>query len=213
MTNVLYYLDLVLADASPKVHEHLAKLKTQVRLSEAIITGLLDVSRTGPAQRSTLRLERLVDEQLEAVGVPPAIRVEREFMPDLPDVRVDSVQVGQILMNLFTNALQAMEGSEGVLTIRASAVGHRVRLLVSDTGPGVRPEDREHVFEPLFTTKARGIGLGLSVSRTLAEANDSTLTLLESNGGATFLLELPSAGSTRGDPVPESAVASTTAIA
>jgi signal transduction histidine kinase len=195
MTNALYYLDTVLGDAQPKVRAHLAKLKAQVRLSESIITGLLNVTRTGAPSLTSVALQPLLDEQLAHAAVPNNVRVHLEFEPGLPELQADPVQVGQILMNLLTNAVQAMDGQPGVLTVRAHSIGRRaVRIEVSDTGPGIRDADRERVFEPLFTTKARGIGLGLSVARSLARANDGELIVAASDGpGATLALELPAA--------------------
>jgi signal transduction histidine kinase len=192
MMNALFYLESVLSDAPQKVRDHLGKLRSQVRLSESIITGLLSVTRTGSPQLSTVSVAEIVDEHLIRVSVPNSIRVDLDIPPNLPELLVDAVQVGQILTNLFTNAVQAMEGKEGVMTVRARAVGDRVRIEVADTGPGVRPEDRERIFEPLFTTKARGIGLGLSISRSLARANSGELNLSSPSGqGAVMTLELP----------------------
>jgi signal transduction histidine kinase len=192
MMNALFYLESVLSDAPQKVRDHLGKLRSQVRLSESIITGLLSVTRTGSPQLSTVSVAEIVDEHLIRVSVPNSIRVDLDIPPNLPELLVDAVQVGQILTNLFTNAVQAMEGKEGVMTVRARAVGDRVRIEVADTGLGVRPEDRERIFEPLFTTKARGIGLGLSISRSLARANSGELNLSSPSGqGAVMTLELP----------------------
>jgi signal transduction histidine kinase len=192
MMNALYYLESVLSDAPPKVRDHLGKLRSQVRLSESIITGLLSVTRTGPPQLSTVSVPEIVDEHLSRVSIPSSIRVDLDIPPDLPELLVDPIQVGQILTNLFINAVQAMEGKDGVMTVRARAAGDRVRIEVADTGPGVRAEDRERIFEPLFTTKARGIGLGLSISRSLARANSGELNLSSPHGkGAVMTLELP----------------------
>lgn len=194
MMNALFYLESVLSDAPSKVRDHLGKLRNQVRLSESIITGLLSVTRTGAPQISTVSVPQIVDEHLRRVTVPSSIRVALDIPHDLPDLLVDPIQVGQILTNLFTNAVQAMEGKEGAMTVRARAVGDRVRIEVVDTGAGVRPEDRERIFEPLFTTKARGIGLGLSISRSLARANSGELNLSSPPGkGAVMALELPRA--------------------
>ncbi|MGQ0642377.1 MAG: sensor histidine kinase [Gemmatimonadaceae bacterium] len=201
MTNALYYLDTVLSDAEPKVRDHLAKLRTQVRLSESIITGLLNVTRTGAPHPSSVTVDQIVNEQLARMNVPDTVQVACDFEHGLPELTVDPVQLGQILMNLFTNAIQAMEGSEGVLSVRARAAGDRVRIEVADTGPGITREDRERVFEPLFTTKARGIGLGLSVARSLAQANNGELTVAADVGrGASLTVDLPAV--TRVDAVP-----------
>ncbi len=192
MTNALYYLDSVLADAPTKVREHLGKVSAQVRLSESIITGLLDVTRTGSTRPDRVDVMAFIGEHLTRVSVPASIRVERDVPANLPSVWVDPVQIGQVLVNLFTNAIQAMESTGGSLTVRARAAGDRVRIDVADTGPGIPRDQQDKIFEPLFTTKARGIGLGLSVSRSLVDANRGELRVASSVGrGAMFTLELP----------------------
>jgi signal transduction histidine kinase len=193
MTNAVYYLNAVLADSPASVHEYLGILRTQIGLSEKIISDLLDYARIKPPQRENVSLERLVREQQERVLPHNGMRVVSEFPADLPDVHVDRVQIGQIVLNLLTNAMQAMPEDSGTLTLRGRAVaGGWVVLDVEDTGSGIAPAEQEKVFEPLFTTKARGIGLGLAVSRGLARANGGALTLVSKIGhGTTFSLRLP----------------------
>jgi signal transduction histidine kinase len=112
---------------------------------------------------------------------------------DLPAVVVDPVHAGQVLDNLLSNALQAMDGSPGTVRVCARATGDGfVRLEVSDTGPGIPKEHFAKVFEPLFTTKARGIGLGLALSKSLAQANGGDLALVSApDQSATFAFILP----------------------
>ncbi|HEX6965522.1 MAG TPA: ATP-binding protein [Gemmatimonadaceae bacterium] len=196
MTNAVYYLGVVLADAPPTVHDYLAILRTQIGLSEKIVTDLLDFARVKSPQREWIVLEDLVAQQLGRACIPAGIRVERELPADLPLVSADCTQIGQVVLNLITNAIQAMVGSRsceeatGTLLLRGRVLDEgRVALEVRDTGPGVLPEHLEQIFEPLFTTKARGIGLGLAVSRTLARANGGDLTVSSRPGsGASFSL-------------------------
>ena len=91
----------------------------------------------------------------------------------------------------LVNAVQAVDGRGGAVAVTCSADPAWLRLHVQDDGPGVPPELRAKIFEPLFTTKARGIGLGLAVSRSLAENNGGALTLDDSANGARFTLALP----------------------
>jgi two-component system sensor kinase FixL len=85
-----------------------------------------------------------------------------------------------------------MDGTPGELSVRARNGQGRIKIEVRDTGPGVPQEIADKIFEPLYTTKARGIGLGLSVSRSLAEVNSGSLTVTNhSAGGAVFLIDLP----------------------
>jgi signal transduction histidine kinase len=97
----------------------------------------------------------------------------------------------QVLENLVTNAYQAMpEG--GTLTIEAKTVRDDVRLSIADTGMGIAKQDMAELFEPLFSTKPRGIGLGLAVTKTLVEANEGSIEVQSQEGkGSTFTLILP----------------------
>jgi signal transduction histidine kinase len=195
MTNAIYFLEMTQRDAPQKVKDYLGILRAQVRLSEKIVSDLLDFARVKPPQRARTTAQQIVADQLARVTVPASVRVVQEFDAALPALNVDPVQVGQVMLNLLTNGVQAMEETGGTLTIRGASAGGRLRLEVADTGPGIAPEHLDHVFEPLFTTKARGIGLGLSVSRSLAAANDGRLTVASEPGhGAAFTLDLPVEG-------------------
>lgn len=199
MTNALYYLEAVLTDVPPTVGEYLGILRTQIGLSERIVTDLLDFARVKSPERQETPLEQLVNDQLARIAMPPNIHIESVFPSDLPAVCVDRVQMGQVVLNLITNAVQAMVGSRapaetaGNLLLRGRVLEtHQVELQVRDSGPGIAPEHLEKIFEPLFTTKARGIGLGLAVSRTLARANGGDITVTSQPGaGARFSLTLP----------------------
>ena len=193
MSNAVYFLNATVQSPHPKTREYLGILKTQIALSEKIVADLLDFARVRPPQRVPTPVGSIVDDQLDRIAIRDAIAVDRRG-DSAAQVDVDPVQIGQVLLNLITNAAQAMEETGGALTIEAAAANGTVRLTVRDTGPGIAEEHLAKVFEPLFTTKARGIGLGLSVSRSLAEANDGTLTAASTPGaGAAFTLTLPAA--------------------
>jgi signal transduction histidine kinase len=192
MTNAVYYLEAI-QPGPPKVREYLEILRNQIRLSEKIVGDLLDFARVRPPALESVVLPELVESQLGRAAVPENIRVVREFPGDLPTAHGDPLQIGQVVLNLLTNAVQAMEETGGVLTLKSWHTEGRVTLEVTDTGPGMTPDVLAQVFEPLFTTKARGIGLGLAVSRSLAEANAGTIMAASQPGrGATFTLTLPS---------------------
>jgi signal transduction histidine kinase len=195
MTNAVYYLDAVLTEAPAEVREYLGILRTQVTLSEKIVGDLLDFARIRPPEFETVSIKQIVDEQLERAGSLEAVSVEHDFPADLPRVRVDRVQIGQVVLNLITNALQAMNGNGAKLTFRGRrAASGFVRLEVIDTGTGITPDEMEKLFEPLFTTKARGIGLGLAVSRGLVQANGGVISAESRPGaGTTMSVSLPTA--------------------
>lgn len=191
MSNAVYFLKATLTAPHPKTTEYLGILQSQIALAGRIVGDLLDFARVRPPQRQAMALADVVSDQLERTAVPPSVRVEQSAL-DGPSVLADPVQIGQVVLNLMTNAVQAMEESGGTLHLSAEAVNGTVLLHVRDTGPGIAKDVMAKIFEPLFTTKARGIGLGLSVSRSLAQANGGRLTVHSAPGrGATFTLELP----------------------
>lgn len=191
MTNAIYYLEMIQADAPPEVREYLDILRHQIALSEKIVGDLLDFARLRTPDARFVAVPALLDEQIARLGPLDGIDVWRECEAGVPPVWVDPVQIGQVLLNLLTNAAQSMERG-GTLTLRCRADERSVTIDVSDTGPGVPGELAEKIFEPLFTTKARGIGLGLVVSRSLTGANRGRLTVSTNEaGGATFSLTLP----------------------
>ncbi len=192
MTNAVYFLEMIQRDAAPEVHEYHQLLRAQIGLSEKIVSDLLDFARVKPPRRDTVPLMHIITEQLSRFAVAEGVRIVREIPPDLPPCHVDPIQTGQVVLNLLVNAAQAMEERGGTLTLRATRLPDLLKLDVIDTGPGVPVELQEKIFDALFTTKARGIGLGLAVSRSLAEANGGKLTVSSVPGdGATFTLTLP----------------------
>jgi len=194
MSNATYYLEAVQKDAPEDVRKHLGILREQITLSARIVTDLLDFSRTTPAERLPIPLERIAETQLRRLAPHDGITITRDFPDSLPLVHVDPVHAGQVVLNLLTNAVQAM-GDGGTLHLRGRVASEgKVLLEISDTGPGVPPEHLEKIFEPLFTTKASGIGLGLAVSKSLAQANGGDLVLASQPArGATFVFAMPAA--------------------
>lgn len=195
MSNAVFYLEMVLESAPENVREYLGILRQQIALSGKIVNDLLDFSRINPAQRQKTTVKSIAAAQLDRLAPLEGILVEQEFPDSLPCVHVDPVHAGQVVMNLLTNAVQAMGDKGGTLKLRARLNGGNVVLLeVTDTGPGVAPENLERIFEPLFTTKSRGIGLGLAVSKSLAQANGGDLAVTSAPGmGATFIFAMPAA--------------------
>jgi signal transduction histidine kinase len=192
MSNAVYILERLLVQRDGKVDDCLRILRTQIQLSERIVTDLLDSVRGKSPIRQPVDVPALIREQVARVSFPEHLRVEVQIESDLPTLHVDPDQVGQILVNLLTNAVQAIDGAPGHVIVQAANSDNRVRISVRDSGPGVPADVIDRIFEPLYTTKARGIGLGLSVSRSLAEANDGTLNVTNhAEGGAVFTLDLP----------------------
>ncbi|MEO8453189.1 MAG: ATP-binding protein [Gemmatimonadota bacterium] len=199
MSNAVYYLDAVLAASPDDVKRYLDILRRQVALSAKIVDDLMDSTRMKSPDGKTVPLAAIVDSQLERFAQVDGIRIEREIPSDLPPVHVDPVQVGQVVFNLVTNAVQAVKETGGTVKLRGRRhSASLVCLEVSDTGPGITPEHLDRIFEPLFTTRVNGIGLGLAVSKSFTEANNGSLTVSSTVGrGATFELTFPAAPEVR----------------
>ena len=121
------------------------------------------------------------------------VRVERRLDGTLPPALVDESQLRQVLLNLVRNAREAMEGG-GTLKLSTSAEDGAVHVRVEDTGPGIPEQARAHLFDPLFTTKRHGTGLGLALSRQILEAHGGVLGCERTGpNGTVFHLRVPSA--------------------
>jgi PAS domain S-box-containing protein len=167
-----------------------------------VVRSFLAIARERKAERRELRVGELVGQVLEllAYGLQAAgIEVQTNIPADIPTIWADPDQLHQVLLNLVVNARQELEAREGAGKIRIEAGkdtrADEVWIIVADNGPGVTENIRGRVFDPFFTTKTvgEGTGIGLAVSRGLAEAHGGTLRLLEKGplGGATFELRLP----------------------
>jgi signal transduction histidine kinase len=193
ISNALYVLDHTLVDPPALANEYLELIRGQIVISERIIGDLLDTARVRPPQIEPVRVSDLVDSQIRRLGAIQGIDVRVDVPDDMPFVAIDPNQLSQVLLNLLTNAVQAIGETGGVLSVSAYSDGDgRVQIDIQDTGPGIAVELQEKIFEPLFTTKARGLGLGLWVSKALATANHVDLSVRSRPGeGAVFTLEMP----------------------
>ncbi|OGL05809.1 MAG: hypothetical protein A3I03_14590 [Candidatus Rokubacteria bacterium RIFCSPLOWO2_02_FULL_68_19] len=190
MKNSVYYLKMVLPE-DERVQKHLRIMEREVTTATRIVSDLLDFARAKPPSQAPTDLSELVREVLDRTPLAENVEVVARLAPDLPPVAVDALQVQQVLGNLITNGAQAMpEG--GTLTIETARAEGGARVAVSDTGVGIAPENLEKIFQPLFTTKAKGIGLGLAVAQGLAEANGGTISVESAVGrGSRFLVVFP----------------------
>jgi signal transduction histidine kinase len=195
MNNAVYFLQVVLEDANTTTLEYLNIIRDEISNSERIVSDLLDAVRTNPPQPESVGVVELISQTLGKLTIPPSVFVKLDVPETLPALRVDALQIHQVLRNLISNGIEAMpEG--GVLEISAieNSQDGTISVRVRDSGIGMTSEQLGHLFQPLFTTKARGIGLGLVVVKNLTEANGGTLNIeSEAGKGSTFSMTLPDA--------------------
>ncbi|HUI26606.1 MAG TPA: ATP-binding protein [Candidatus Kryptonia bacterium] len=198
LVGILVQTELAQTDASEaELRTALTRVEGQGRRIASIVRALLGFARPQPPSREAVELHGLVAETLALIDHDlrhHAIAVTLDCPTTLPPILADAKQIEQVLVNLFTNAVQAMAKTGGRLTIRGRSDDERVRLEVGDTGPGIAAEHLGRIFDPFFTTKPEGSGLGLSVSYGIVRAHDGDLVAHSEPGrGTTFLLTLPSA--------------------
>jgi PAS domain S-box-containing protein len=197
--NAAYYLNMAIEEPDAETREMLNVLEQEVDTSEKIIASLLDFARARPPTRRKVDLNDVVRETLSRTPLPDAPRVEvvLELDEDLPPILADPDQLSQVLGNIVRNGIQAMPGG-GRLVIKSECRGDPggrpewVAVSVTDTGAGISEENLNKIFEPLFTTRAKGIGLGLAVVKTLVEGHGGTIGVESRVGaGSTFTVRLP----------------------
>jgi C4-dicarboxylate-specific signal transduction histidine kinase len=184
-------------DAKEKFGLILEQMKSASAKMGTVVRRVMDYSRPFPPRKEAVDLNRIVEEAIRlslSTLRKREIAVLRDMATDRTMCRVDSQLIEQVLINLITNACQAMEGNEGekLLEIASGVQDGRVVLRVSDSGPGVPPSLREKVFDPFFTTRKEGSGIGLSFSHRIVADHGGTLRVDASRwGGAEFRVELP----------------------
>jgi len=173
-----------------------------------IIERLLELARPAPARFARVRLAPLVDRAIELFAneiESQHVQVTRDYARDLPPVPADEESLYRAIINVIGNALDVMEGGgrlglrlawgaphESFRPARAPLASRQVVIEISDTGPGIRPEEADRLFNPFFTTKERGTGLGLAVTHKIIQDHGGAIDFLSVAGvGTTFRIVLP----------------------
>jgi signal transduction histidine kinase len=196
MRNALYFLDRVVS--SDKGHDpdtlrrYFAKLDSEIDRQNKIINDLLYFSRNRPRHLSRLDLNALVSETLMLVSMPESIEVTTQLAPRLIPISADADQIQQVLVNLISNAVQAMPEGGALTVTTEDEAGEMVVVRICDTGCGIGQQYLERLFEPFFTTKEKGIGLGLSVTKSIVEGHRGEIGVETQVGeGTAFTVKLP----------------------
>jgi two-component system, NtrC family, sensor histidine kinase HydH len=174
----------------------LQRLREQVSLSSGIISDFLELARDRPVERHAIAdLNALICSSIQEVPQQGELTIAVELPADPLSPRIDEKQIRRLLVNLITNARQALEGrADGRVLVRAKREGDKLLLSVEDNGPGIADEVRYRLFEPLATTRAKGLGLGLALCRRIAEKHGGEIRgLTAPQGGARFEVRLAEA--------------------
>ena len=173
------------------LRDAMGKAAEQALRAGQIIRRLRDFVARGESERRVESVRKLIEEAsaLALVGTKDqGVRVRFQFDPVVDLVTVDKVQIQQVLINLLRNAIEAMEASQKrELVISATpATNDMVAIAVADTGSGIVPEVAAQLFQPFVTSKRHGMGVGLSISRTIVEAHGGQIAAEPNPGGGTI---------------------------
>jgi nitrogen-specific signal transduction histidine kinase len=191
------------AQSEPLVGELAGYISSEVNRLNALVVRFLDFARPSNLELRPEQVSEIVDRAVTAAiaSIPDSgVKMERRYAPNLPPVPVDAQLCEQVFINLITNAIQSLLGQDAALekTLHLSILEEvsngesGVGVIVEDTGPGVPPELREQIFNPFFTSKKEGVGLGLSIVAKIVDDHRGTIRL-EDNAprGARFHVFFP----------------------
>jgi PAS domain S-box-containing protein len=184
-------------DCRPELREVIQQIAQESTRAAVIIRRVREFARKQLGERVSISLNAVVREVLQLLGSElrqHKVEVTLSLAEHLPTVHVDQVQIQQVLVNLVRNALESMEVLPPRLrqvTITTFLGAGDVHCLVQDTGPGISQEVRRRLFEPFFTTKREGLGMGLSISRSIVEAHGGALNAESLPAGAAFHFSIP----------------------
>jgi two-component system sensor kinase FixL len=185
------------ADCPTDVLKWMQQISDQANRAGEILRRISRFVRKEPPEQTVEYLNTLVRNTVELVEIDARLnrgRVHLELPEPSPQVRVDRIQIEQVLVNLIRNAFEALEDeqTDRVVTVTAKRHDGEVRIAVSDRGRGLSPSEQEKLFDAFFTTKAEGMGMGLPISRSIIESHGGELWAApNSDRGMTFNFTLP----------------------
>jgi len=189
--NAVFYLRRKATDDQPLLQEYLGIIDQEIDTADGIIHSLLSMAHAKALNKQEVDLGRLTREVLARDQKAEPLRCQISVDPDPFTVHADSDQLRRVVQNLLHNAAAAVGGA-GEVFVEASRESDADVIVFRDSGPGVAPEVRETLFDPLVTTKVKGTGLGLTICRQIVERHGGTIDLIDQDaGGAAFRIRLP----------------------
>jgi signal transduction histidine kinase len=188
-----YYLVNAKNAPAEKIKAHLERIERQVGVADRVITALNDFARLPVPQVEPVDVEACLKEIVEVTTISRNISVKWSLGSPSPVVLGDRAQLHIVFSNLIRNARDAMPGG-GILELIAAPVAESIDITIRDTGVGIPHDNLTRIFEPLYSTKAKGIGLGLSIAHEILGRHDGTLQVKSEVGvGSSFTVRLPRA--------------------
>ncbi len=197
---ILIYSHLLLEETPKKSphYENLKKIVKETSRCKDIVRGLLEFARPKEPEMTQINLNEVLDRSLaivEGQALFQNIKINKKYASALPKIVADGSQLQQVFMNIIINAAEAMDG-KGTLSLSSSmdSDGTHIEAKITDTGHGIKEEDKKRLFEPFFSTKevGKGTGLGLAISYSIIQKHQGTIEVESQEGkGSTFKVKVP----------------------
>jgi PAS domain S-box-containing protein len=200
LTSILGFSNMLLEKEVPSdLKEELQIISSEAARAARILKGLLTFVRKNDAQKTLVNINRILESVLELRAYEQKvnnIQLHTQFDPDLPEIMADQFQMQQVFLNIVINSEYFMleAHKQGNLTVSTKKTGDIIRIIFTDDGPGITPENLTRVFDPFYTTKevGKGTGLGLSICHGIVSAHNGRIYVESKFGeGASFIVELP----------------------
>ncbi|MCL4539728.1 MAG: ATP-binding protein, partial [Bacteroidetes bacterium] len=195
-----YYLTRNVKEQDEKVKKHLNRIGEQVGHCDLIIDELLEYTRGTQSSLVSGEINVWLEKVLDQITIPQGVNVKRKLAAELPLVRFDGEKLRRVVINLIENAFQAVQARSAkerggsyrpMIRITTSLNDNAIQIEIEDNGTGMAPEHASRAFEPLFTTRPRGTGLGLAVVKKIMDAHQGKVSLSSSlNRGTTVKVSL-----------------------
>ncbi|MEM2123231.1 MAG: ATP-binding protein [Candidatus Bathyarchaeia archaeon] len=188
--NAAYYLKMKMRDGDEKIKRMIEIILEEVGYADGILRDLLDFSKPLKPQPIPANIVDVLETALASMVRPKKIEVEKIYRP-VPEIPLDPDMLKRAFSNIIQNAYEAMPRG-GILTVEVEAVQDMVKVSFQDTGYGIPEENIKKIFQPLFTTKAKGLGLGLSTAKRIIDAHNGEIMIESKPGeGSKFTIKIP----------------------
>ncbi|GAB1401304.1 hypothetical protein MASR1M68_02150 [Elusimicrobiota bacterium] len=189
--NIAYFLSKLGAFADDKSKQMVEMLSSEVLRANKIITELLDYSKTRKLSKFDIDIDSFIEKSVQNALLPENIKLVLNL--ESFKAMIDPDRITQVLLNLISNAKDAMSQNGGIITIVSKKFDNDSFIIsIEDNACGIDPESLKHIFEPLFTTKLKGIGLGLPIVKEIIDAHNGQITVESTiNVGTKFTIKLP----------------------
>lgn len=189
--NSIYYLRTHIQIDNPKIEKYFGIMDEEVSIAHKIIDDFLNFTKGRSLELSLLNINDLIEKVIDLIRIPDNISITLNLQKDLPDIKVDGDYIQQVLINMINNAIQAMPQG-GELKLGSGKEEEFIIIDISDTGVGIAEKDLERLFEPFFSKKKKGTGLGLVICKFLVERHKGKIKVESKPGkGTNFSIHLP----------------------